>query len=300
MSDAHEIKNHMDGVRETKKITDAMYLIASARMRNARQELEKTRPYFSALRGEIKRIFRSAVDVESIYFYPEGKESAELDAEVYGCLVITADKGLAGSYNSAVIAETMKLISSHRNTRLFVVGEYGRHYFREHGIAIEEDFLHTARNPTLDRARSISSVLLDGFQSGALARIFVIYTDLGKGMVSTALSTRLLPFHRSYFTENTKDEKPVTSAFELFPSASAVLDIVIPSYVSGFIYSALVDSFSSEQNARMQAMMSAGSNADKLLSSLTAKYNSVRQAAITSEITEIASGARALDVEGEL
>lgn len=300
MSDAHEIRAHMDGVRETKKITDAMYLIASARMKNARLELERTRPYFSALRGEIKRIFRSVEDVESIYFFPEGKESEEVEDETYGCLVITADKGLAGSYNSAVIAEVMKLLSAHHNTRLFVVGEYGRHYFREHGIAIEEDFLHTARNPNLDRARSISSALLEGYQCGRLARIFVIYTDLGKGMSSTALSTRLLPFHRTYFTESTKEEKPVTSAFELFPSASAVLDIVIPSYVSGFIYSALVDSFSSEQNARMLAMSSAGSNADKLLSSLTAEYNGVRQAAITSEITEIASGARALDGEGEL
>lgn len=297
MANTRELKNHMDGVRETQKITNAMYLIASARMKNARKELEMTRPYFSALKAEIKRIFRTVDDVESIYFYPENPVYDENDRTTYGALVITADKGLAGAYNHNVIEKTMELLSKHSDTRLFVIGEYGRHYFKEHGIKIEEDFIHTARNPNLQRARDISGILLEEFSKGALSNIFVIYTDLEKGMVANAVSTRLLPFHRSYFTEPNKTEKPVTSAFELFPSANAVLDVIIQSYISGFIYSALVDSFCSEQNARMMAMNSAGRNADKILSALTNEYNTVRQASITEEITEVSSGAKALKSE---
>ena len=105
-----------------------MYLIASTKLRRARSELEHTRPYFEALRGEIKRIFRTAGDVDSPYFYPMGHEEP-LDG-TYGCLVITADKGLAGAYNQNVLKKAEKLLAEHPDTKLYVVGEYGRHYFQ--------------------------------------------------------------------------------------------------------------------------------------------------------------------------
>ena len=291
MAGTKEIKTHIESVQETKKITNAMYLIASTKLRKARQELDNTRPYFEALRGEIKRIFRTVKDVESRYFYPpEGEPPLE---GAYGCLVITADKGLAGAYNQNAIKEALKLLEQHPDTKLFVVGEYGRRFFASHHIPIEHSFLYTAQNPTMARAREISALLLDGFDRGELKKIFVIYTDMAGAMTFQARATRVLPFHRTYFADTAATERAVMEPFEFLPDVHTVLNSMIPSYVSGFIYSALIDSFCCEQNARMAAMDSANRNAEKLLGELSLQYNRVRQAAITQSITEVSAGARA-------
>ena len=290
MAGTKEIKSHIDSVRETRKITNAMYLIASTKLRRARQELENTRPYFEALRGEIKRIFRTANDVDSRYFFPTGDDTP-LEG-TYGCLVITADKGLAGAYNQNAIRRALELLEQHPDTKLFVVGEYGRRYFAQRQIPIEHSFLYTAQNPTMARAREISALLLDGYDRGELKQIFVVYTDMASAMSFQARSTRLLPFHRTYFAPP-DGERAVTEPFEFLPSVTAVLDSMMASYVSGFIYSALIDSFCCEQNARMTAMDSANQNAEGLLGELSLQYNRVRQSGITQEITEISAGAAA-------
>ena len=290
MAGTKEIKTHMESVRETRKITNAMYLIASTKLRRARQELDNTRPYFEALRGEIKRIFRTVSDVDSRYFYPIGDDTP-LEG-TYGCLVITADKGLAGAYNQNAIREATRLLDQHPDTKLFVVGEYGRRFFASHGIPIERSFLYTAQNPTMARAREISALLLDGYDRGELRQIFVVYTDMAGAMSFQARSTRLLPFHRSHFAPP-EGERAVTEPFEFLPSVTAVLDSMMASYVSGFLYSALIDSFCCEQNARMAAMDSANQNAEKLLGELSLQFNRVRQAGITQEITEVSAGAMA-------
>ena len=290
MANTKEIKMRIKSVRDTQKITNAMYMIASTKMRKAKAELDKTRPYFNALQAEIKRIFRTAEKSESKYFYPE-KGSAALD-KTYACLVITADKGLAGAYNLNVIKEAEKMLKDHSDTKLFVVGEYGRQYFYHHNIAVEKTFLYTAQNPTIDRAREISTILLDMFNSKKADKIFVIYTDFKNGLNSNTKSVRILPFHRQQFFSKEK-EKEVTTPFEFVPSIEKGLNNMIESYVSGFIYSALVDSFCSEQNARMTAMDSANRNAEKILADLSVQYNRIRQSAITQEITEVSSGAKA-------
>jgi len=290
MTNAKEIKLRMRSIRDTQKITNAMYLIASTKMRKAKNELDRTRPYFTAVQAEIKRIFRTAGDVESKYFYPA--DGSHLLDRTYACLVITADKGLAGPYNQNAIKRAQQQLLEHPDTKLFVVGEYGRQYFRKHNIPVERSFLYTAQNPTLSRAREISAILLDMFDRHEVDKIFVIYTDLKGNLEGEAKCTRILPFHRKQFVCNA-EEKAVTSPFEFFPSIQLVLDNAMHSYVSGFIYSALVDSFCSEQNARMAAMNAANQNAEKILHELSIQYNHVRQAAITQEITEVSAGAKA-------
>ena len=269
MAGTKEIKTHIESVGETRKITNAMYLIASTKLRRARQELDQTRPYFEALRGEIRRIFRTAYNVDSRFFYPIGDDTPLKGT--YGCLLITADKGLAGAYNQNAIRVAQELLDRHPDTKLFVVGEYGRRFFDQRKIPIEHSFLYTAQNPTMARAREISGLLLDGFDRTA----------------------RLLPFHRTHFAGAPAGGGAMTERFEFYPDVGTVLDSVMRSYVTGFIYSALIDSFCCEQNARMTAMDNADRNAEKLLGELSLQYNRVRQAAITQEITEISAGARA-------
>lgn len=296
MSSTKEIKNHISSVKDTKKITNAMYLIASTKMRKAKCELDLTRPYFSALKNEIKRIFRISENIDNNYFYPAQGEPELKGNSAY--LVITADKGLAGAYNQNVIKEAMKLMKEHNpegydSCKIFVVGEYGRHFFASHNIPIEQSFLYTAQNPTLHRAREITTKLLGLYDCDKIDKIYIVYTDFAGGFNEKACSARLLPFHRADFITDTV-EKAVTRPFEFYPSIETVLDNIVPSYISGYIYSALIDSFCSEQNARMTAMDSANQNAQKLLSDLSVEYNHVRQSAITQEITEISSGAKAL------
>lgn len=290
MPSAREIRVRMNSIQQTRKITNAMYLISSAKLRKAKQEWNQTRPYFQALKAEVKRIFRTSGHVESRYLYPD---EGELPPDgTYGFLVITADKGLAGAYNQNVLKEAHRLMQEHPQTKLFVVGEYGRQYFQRHQVPIERSFLYTAQNPTMQRAREITAELLDRFDKGELQKIFVIYTDMKNSLTENVSATRILPFHRSAFTAPT-DEKRITEPFEFFPSVTQVLENIVPSYVSGFIYSTLIDSFCSEQSARMNAMNSANENAEKMLGELALAYNRIRQAAITQEITEVSAGARA-------
>ncbi len=291
MATTKEIKNRIKSVQDTRKITNAMYLIASTKMRKAKKELEETRPYFDSMRREIKRIFRMATDISDKYFYNEGEED-ERENGSYGYLIITSDKGLAGAYNQNVIKEALKLIGKRKGDKLFVVGEYGRHYFSAHGVNVEESFLYTAQNPTMSRARDIARVLLSKYESGEINKIYVIYTDFKGGTAGeVACSVELLPFSKEEFYTS-QQEKVKDAYFEFKPSPAAVLDAIIPSYFTGFIYSALVDSFCSEQDARTTAMNSANRNAQELLEHLSLEYNHLRQADITQEITEISSGAR--------
>lgn len=290
MANSNEIKGRIDSVRETQKITNAMYLIASTKLTKAKSELYKTKPYFTALSTEIKRIFRTVEDVESPYFYPvSGEEPLN---GTYACLVVTADKGLAGAYNMNVIREAESMLSEHPDTKLFVVGEYGRHYFNAHHVPIEQSFLYTAQNPTMRRAREITNALLENYGKGGIEKIYVIYTNMKNSVETETIRTRILPFHRADFHTPTV-EKKISNPFEFMPNPKTVLNHMMQSYISGFIYSTLVYSFCAEQNSRMSAMDSANRNAEELLADLQIQYNRVRQAAITQEITEVSAGAKA-------
>ena len=287
MSGIAEIKGRMESIREMQKITNAMYLIACAKLQHAKAELNATRPYFDALASEIKRVFRIEGKIENKYFYPlTGEHEFE---GAYGYLVITADKGLAGAYNQNVIKKVLELTKQHDESKLFVVGEYGRQYFESHHIPIEKSFIYTAQNPTLHRARKMSRMLLDMYDSGELKKIFVVYTDFGGGMKTEVNTFRLLPFHRKDFGA---EETAEVGNFEFLHSLDKVLDNIMPSYITGYIYSALIDSFCSEQGSRMSAMNNANENTKELLSDLRFRYNHTRQDMITREITEIAAASR--------
>lgn len=284
MSGIAEIKSRMESIGEMQKITNAMYLIACAKLQHAKAGLNATRPYFDALGREIKRVFRIEEKIENKYFYPITGEH-EFDG-AYGYLVITADKGLAGAYNQNVIKKVAELMKGHDESKLFVVGEYGRQYFESHHIPIEKSFIYTAQNPTLDRARKISGLLLDMYDAGELKKIFVVYTDFSGGMKTEVKTFRLLPFHRKDFEAGEGGEN---EHFEFLHTLDKVLDNIMPSYITGYIYSALIDSFCSEQGSRMSAMNTANENTKELLSELKFKYNHARQDMITREITEIAA-----------
>ena len=293
MSNMKEIKNRIKSVRDTQKITNAMYLISSTKMRKAKKEHDGTKPYFEMVAHEIKRIFRTDSKIQSRYFFPENNKE-DLQG-TYAYLVISADKGLAGAYNHNVMKEALKVISKHEDRKVFVVGEVGRRFLTAHKIDIEQSFLYTAQNPTLSRAREITDILLDLYDNGDVSKLYVVYTDFKSSFSEEATAIRLLPFHKADLLKELPPwEKEVKTPFEFMPSAEDVLDNSIRSYVLGIIYGALVESYCSEQNARMNAMDSANKNAEGLLGDLSIQYNHTRQSIITQEITEVSAGAKAM------
>lgn len=291
MASTSEIRRRIGSVRQTQKITHAMYLISQAKLRKAKQELDNTRPYFQALQTEIGRVFNADSTVESRYLQPEDPNARPLPG-VAACLLITADKGLAGAYNQNAIRQTQQLLAEHDGAALYVVGEYGRRWFMQRGVAIERSFLYTAQDPTLDRARHIAELLLERYDAGEINALWVVYTDMKNGLEAVVRQAQLLPMHRERF-QAAAQAAAGDDVYEFVPSARAVLDNAVRSCLTGFIYSALVDSFCSEQSARMTAMNAADQNAEELLKDLSVQYNRARQAAITQEITEVSAGERA-------
>ena len=291
MASTSEIRRRIGSVRQTQKITHAMYLISQAKLRKAKQDLSNTRPYFDALQTEIGRVFNADSSIESRYLMPEDANARPLPG-VAACLLITADKGLAGAYNQNAIRQAKQFLAANEGAELYVVGEYGRRWFSQRGIPIEKSFLYTAQNPTLQRARQISELLLERYDAGEINAVHVIYTDMKNGLEATVRQAQLLPLHRERFSI-AKADTAGGSMFEFVPNAAAVLDNAVRSCLTGFIYSALVDSFCSEQSARMTAMNAADQNAEELLKDLSVQYNRARQGAITQEITEVSAGERA-------
>ena len=291
MASTSEIRRRIGSVRQTQKITHAMYLISQAKLRKAKADLSNTRPYFDALQKEIGRVFNADSTIESRYLIPADPNAKPLPG-VPACLLITADKGLAGAYNQNAIRQAQKFLAANEGAELYVVGEYGRRWFTQRGIPIEKSFLYTAQNPTLRRARQIGELLLERYDAGAINAVHVIYTDMKNGLEATVRQAQLLPLHRERFSA-AKADTAGDPVFEFIPSAAAVLNNAVRSCLTGFIYSALVDSFCSEQSARMTAMNAADQNAEELLKDLSVQYNRARQAAITQEITEVSAGERA-------
>ena len=262
MANTKEIQDRIKSINDTLKITNAMYMISSSKLKKSKKMLADTEPYFFTLQSEMSRILRHLPDMEDIYFKTNEDKLPE-DRKV-GYIVITADKGLAGSYNHNILKMAEEHLKSHPNHSLFVLGELGRHYFEQRGIEIEKQFHYTVQNPTLNRARNIQE--------------------------ETQMS-QLLPLKKADFTVQIPIDIP-REELALKPSPEAVMDRIVPNYVVGFVYGALVESFSCEQNARMMAMQSASNSARDMLAELDILYNRARQAAITQEITEVIAGAK--------
>lgn len=289
-----EIRDRINSVNDTRKITNAMYLISSTKLRRAKKMLTDTEPFFFSTQAMISRLVRHLPEgVDNIFL--ETRLEIPEDERRRGYIIFTDDKGLAGSYNHNVIKLAEEKIAADKGDwKLFVIGEVGRFHFLSKNVDIEESFMFTSQNPTLHRARKIAAEILDYYYSRKLDEFYIIYTTVH----GTKIDTKFEKFLPLEIITDIKREKPVTGTileeFLMEPSPSAILDNIVPNYVTGFIYGALVEAFCSVQSARMMAMDSANKNAEAMIAELQRTYNRQRQAMITQEITEVVSGAKAL------
>lgn len=294
MANVREIKSRMKSIQDTMKITNAMYMISSTKLRKARANLEETEPYFFTLQSMIDRIIRHLPDIENEFFNHRTYKAPE--DRVQGIIVVTADKGLAGAYNHNVLKLAQQELENNNTYKLYVVGEVGRQYFKAKEIPVDEHFLYTAQNPSLHRARVISETVMEDFKSGEIDDVIIIYTSMKNSVVTETERKLLLPLKREDFASvNAEALKAGIYQEEILfnPSPDAVLENIVPDTIMGYIYGALVESYCSEQNARMMAMDAANKSASEMIHDLSIEYNRVRQAMITQEITEVISGAKA-------
>ncbi len=291
MANAREIQGRMKSIKDTMKITNAMYMVSSSKLQKARRDLKNTEPYFYLIQDSLAKILNKSPEAGNQFF--DTREHKTGDSRKIGYLVITADKGLAGAYNHNIIKLAERLaIEDGSNDKLFVVGQLGRHYFEKKEIEIDINFRYTAQDPNMNRARHIAGRLTELFLQGEIDELYVIYTQMVNSMTVEAKSRRLLPLkpERLEFQENELAERYDNAV--LLPDAQTVFNSIVPDYITGFIYGALVESFCSEHNARMMAMQTATDSAQTMIRELSIQYNRARQAAITQEITEVVSGAR--------
>ena len=289
MASAKEIQDRMRSIKDTLKITNAMYMISSSKLKKSKKMLADTEPYFYTLQSEMSRILRHLPDMNSIYFktnaeIPERKRKA-------GYIVITADKGLAGSYNHNILKLAEEELEKRDDYKLFVLGELGRHYFEQKGINTDKQFHFVVQDPSLSRARRIAEDLLKLYHENQLDELYIIYTTMVNAMQEEAQVAQLLPLKKTDFKIPVPIDIPL-ERLALKPSAEEVMDHIVPNYVVGFVYGALVEAFSCEQNARMMAMEGATNSAKQMLKELDIEYNRARQAAITQEIMEVIAGAK--------
>ena len=293
MASITEIRSRMRSVEQTLKITNAMYLISSAKVKKARKQLSEVEPYFDRLAKTILDIFRHSPDLQHRYI--EGHEKPKEERKT-GFVVITGDKGLAGAYNHNVLKLAESYLARKKDPTLFLIGQMGRHYFEKKHISIDGEFMFTAQDPTLERAREIVDTLVGLFEQGALDDIYLVFTHTYSAMRMEPEIIKLLPLDRAMLSarRGLSEADQYRDVVRYEPSKEAVLDVLVPGVLKGYMFAALVESFCSEQNARMTAMDTASDSAKEMLSALSLEFNRARQGAITQEITEIAGGAAAL------
>lgn len=291
MANMTEIRSRMKSIQETMKITNAMYLISSTKLRKAREKLDATAPYFELLQSTIKDILFHSPDINHTFF--DQRKKIKPEDKKRGYVVMTADKGMAGAYNHNVLKLAQERLEQGNDNTLFVIGQMGRKYFTKKNVRIDMEFLYTAQDPSMWRARNIAETLVDLYRKEKLDEIYIIYTKMVTPLKAEPEIIQILPLKRQSFEEMNVELEKYHKIADYSPSPKVVMDHLVPNYVKGLIYGALVESFSSEQNARMMAMQGATESAKDMIRELSLLYNRARQAAITQEITEIVSGAKA-------
>ena len=281
-----DIKRRIKSVNSTKQITKAMELVASSKMKKARERLEQTRPYFNAVGDAVSDIISSTKGVNNDLITPR-------EVKRTGYIVISADRGLSGGYNANVIKTAVQHMKEKEKVSVIAIGQKARDFFRKRSYDLDGEFTHISEDPQYSDAQNIGRLSVEFYKQGLVDEVYLVYTEFLTTISYNPKVVKLLPLEPK--ADEAKEEK--TKSRELMsyePSPEAVLSYLIPKYIDSTIYGALVESATSYQSATKVAMESATDNATEMIDKLQLQYNRARQASITQEITEIVGGAEAL------
>lgn len=279
-----DIKRRMRSIESTMQITKAMYLVSSAKLNKARERVEETRPYFEITTESVKRILSSTKGMNHPFL-----QQRDVKKTVY--VVVTADRGLAGGFNSNIMKMAEENLNKETDS-VIVMGSVGSDLFKRRGYDILDSYIGTTEDPDFGEARAIGNTLIDMYREEEIDSIKLIYSKFISPIEQIPTIITLLPSQVD--EEDDSEAGGVKAQIQYEPSPEDVIDYLIPKYIQGAIYGGLVESAASQQGARMTAMEAATDNAEEIIEDLDLRYNRARQAAITQEISEIVGGAEAL------
>lgn len=277
-----DIKRRIKSVESTKQITKAMELVASSKLRKAKRTVENARPYFNILYDTIKKIAADTRGIKSDFVTPRGSEKK-------GYIVIAGDRGLAAGYNTNVLKAALYHMGGVKH-HVIAVGRKSSDYFSKREYPVHGRYESRAENIDIPQIHQITEAALKLYNDKEIDELYIVYTEFVSALVQEPHVLKLLPL--KFDEEELRAEKSSLITYE--PSAEEVFDYLVPRYIDGLIFGAVVEAFASEQGARRTAMESATDNANEMIDSLQLKYNRARQASITQEISEIVAGAEAL------
>ena len=287
MSEIHEIKHRLAAVKQTRQITNAMYMISSTRMRKEATRAEYARRYIYQIRATVKDIIEKSTDIDHPYLRKRSGARAAF-------IVIAGDKGLCGSYNSSVLKYAEKLIKEHDTQYLETVGTMATEYFTRHGRMPDAETLRVVQKPRLHDARDIVNNMLRLYLHGDIDEVYVVFTRFIDVTQSYPHCLQLLPLEvEDYDDVDINTDYSADMIYE--PSPKEVFTHLAPQLAVGIVFAALVQSTASEHCSRMNAMQSATKNADEMIEKLSHQYNTQRQLSITNEIIEITSGSKSIE-----
>jgi F-type H+-transporting ATPase subunit gamma len=293
-----DIKRRIDSVRNTRKITRAMELVASAKLRRAQESIESLRPYASSMRRLMAQAARQAGGVKGLTLLEE--RPAQGRAIV---VAITGDRGLAGAFNVNIVRTATHVAQDlsaegFSQVEFVTVGKKGTGTITFRRLPIDRSFQGFSTEPTYADAEQVTEHLVSQFSAEELNRVVIVYNTFKSVLEQRVTTEQLLPVERSVVLEEDEDEEEVElgRGLALFePEPEEFLKALLPTFLDTTIYRALLESAASELAARRTAMRNATDNAGELIDDLTLAMNRARQAAITQEILEVVAGADALE-----
>lgn len=278
-----DIKRRIKSVKSTKQITKAMELVASAKLRKAKDRVENSKPYFLTVYSTLEKIAKSSKGIDNIYL-------KEREVKNKGYIVIAGDRGLAGGYNSNVLKMAVNDMAG-KKENIISIGKKSAEFFSKRGYNVVKEFFGVSEDLDYSDAITIANIGMELYEKGEIDELYLVYTEFKSALTQIPTLLKLLPLSLEEKTE-TEDKRPELINYE--PSEEVALSYIIPKFLASSIYGGIVESSASEQGARRTAMESATDNAQEMIGKLELSYNRARQASITQEISEIVAGAGAL------
>ncbi len=286
MASMRDIKRRKSSIQSTQQITKAMKLVSTVKLQKAKNRAEQTNPYFNYMYQTVTSMLAKSSTINHPYL-------TKNESPRKAVIVITSNRGLAGGYNSNIV----KLVAASEelprgDVQVYAIGGKGRDALERRGYKIKMDDSDIMESPVYEDASALCRQVLEDFTSGEVGEIYLAYTHFKNTVSHEPKLMKLLPIE--FDEEEIKDAADANVLMNYEPNEEEALDMIIPKYLTSLFYGALVEAVASENGARMQAMDSATSNAEEMISDLTLKYNRARQGSITQELTEIIAGASAI------
>jgi F-type H+-transporting ATPase subunit gamma len=287
MPGTKEIRSKIASVKSTQKITKAMQMVATSKMRRAQERMRQARPYAEKMRNVIGHLTEANPDYRHPFLQPRD------EVRSVGIIVVASDRGLAGALNANVFKQTLYLMRDWQGksatASLCLIGAKGVLFFRRLGVPILANVSHLGDAPHIKDLIGTVKVMLDAYREGKIDRLFLVNAQFVNTMTQKPVVEQLLPV-QPIDTEGLQEHWD----YIYEPEAAKILDGLLMRYIESQVYRAAVENVASEQAARMVAMKAASDNASDLISELQLIYNKARQAAITKELAEIVGGAAAV------